>query len=35
MYKFVSDFLFGLAFGCGFALAAALLKLIAAFLSKA
>jgi len=35
MVKFIGDFLFGLAFGCGFACAQALLHLIVVFLSGA
>jgi hypothetical protein len=35
MVKFISDFLFGLAFGCGFCLAMALLRLLVWFLSGA
>ncbi len=35
MVKFVQDFLFGLAFGCGFCLALALLRIIAGFLGQA
>jgi hypothetical protein len=33
--KFVTDFLFGLAFGMGFTLAAAALRLVVGFLNKA
>lgn len=35
MQKFVSDFLFGLAFGCGFALAAVVLRLIGSLIAGA
>ena len=35
MVKFVGDFMFGLAFGCGFCCALALLRLIVWFLSGA
>lgn len=35
MQKAVTDFLFGLCFGCGFALAAAVLKLIGGLIAGA
>ncbi len=35
MQKAVSDFCFGLAFGCGFCIAQAVLHFIAGFLAKA
>lgn len=35
MVKFVENFLFGLAFGCGFVLAQALLHFVGSFLQRA
>ena len=35
MIKFLTDFLFGLAFGCGFAIAQALLHFIAQLIAGA
>jgi hypothetical protein len=35
MAKFCNDFLFGLAFGCGFSIAVAVLRFVAGFLSQA